>query len=72
MVLMKALIQINKFKLSYNIILKEFQLVKTTIQKNKEMDNTKELYIVLDQILLNLFDLLEVIKKDISILDEER
>lgn len=36
------------------------------------MDNTKELYILLDQILLNLFDLLEVLRKNPTEIEEER
>ena len=55
--------QFAKFKLSKEIILKLFALLKQTLKLNKEMDNQEELYIAFDTILLSFYDLLEEMKK---------
>ena len=59
MMLFKSLILANKFKVSRAVIEKMVFLLSSTLNKNREMENSRELYILYDAILLNLFDLLE-------------
>lgn len=64
--ILKAFILVNKFKLSKMVLDKMIFLLSSTLSHNKEMDNKRELYILYDAILLNLFDLLEDIRKKSS------
>lgn len=61
---LKALIQINKFRLSRPIVGQIVDVIQRFLEKDKELDNRKQLYILYDAILLNLFDLIEEIKKN--------
>ncbi len=62
-ILFKSLIMINKFKIGRPVLEKMIFLISSTLEHNKEMDNRKQLYVLYDAILLNLFDILEDIKK---------
>ena len=65
-ILLKSLMSMNKFKLNEQIIQKILYLLKHTLSQNKEMDNQQELYMLYDSLLLNLFDLIEDLRKDMG------
>ncbi len=54
---------LNKFKTGRIVIERMVDIVKGYLEKDKEMDNRKKLYVFYDSILLNLFDSLEDLKK---------
>ena len=60
---LKAMIQLNKFRMGRQVVSKLIEIIQIFLQKDKELDNKKQLYILYDAVLLNLFDLLEEIKK---------
>lgn len=61
--LIKSLNVINRFKLSRLVLEKVIMVLMATLKINKEMENQKEIYLLFDFILLNLFDILEDYKK---------
>ena len=62
-IFLKAFIAINKFKIGRGLIEKMADLVRKFLEKDKDLDNKKKLYILYDNLLLNLFDLSEDLKK---------
>ena len=58
-----ALLMANKFKSDLTIIQKCLGLIHHYLNYDKEIENTKKLYTVYDALLLNLFDLIEDLKK---------
>lgn len=62
-IFLQVLVQVNKFKIGAPIIEKMISLVRSYLEKDKSLDNKKKLYILYDGLLLNLFDLLEEIRK---------
>lgn len=62
-IFLKSFILINKFKIGRSLIEKMTDLVRTFLQKDKDLDNKKKLYILYDSLLLNLFDISEDLKK---------
>lgn len=63
-ILFKCLLLTTKFKLGKEIIQKITFLLKTTLEHNRELDNRKELYLLYDALILNLYDILEDQKKE--------
>ncbi len=61
--LITALILVNKFRLSRLIIERQVQIIQLFLEKDKDLDNRKKLYVLYDAIILNLFDSLEDMKK---------
>ena len=62
-IFLKSFIQINKFKVNRKLIEKMISLVQAFLVKDKDLDNKKNLYVLYDNFLLNLFDLAEDLKK---------
>ncbi len=58
-IFLESLILMNKFKIGKTMINKIIFLIQQYLQKDKEIENKKKLYVLYDAILLNLFDLLE-------------
>ena len=61
---LSALILVNKFRISRPVLERIIEIVRHFLEKDKELDNRKKLYVLYDAILLNLFDLLEDLKKN--------
>jgi hypothetical protein len=60
---LKAMIQLNKFRMSRPVVTKLVDLIQKYLQKDRELDNKKHLYVLYDAVLLNIFDQLEDLKK---------
>ena len=65
-ILMKALVQLSKFKLTKDIAKQMVTLLVKTLKLNREMDNQEELYVLYDSMLLIFYDLLEDLKKTLD------
>ena len=60
---LEALLLINKFKINRATIEKIVSVTKAFLEKDKAIDSKKKLYLVYDALILNLFDLMEDIRK---------
>ena len=58
-----SLILINKFRIDRPIIERMVSIVQRYLEKDRELDNRKKLYVFYDAVLLNLFDRLEDLRK---------
>lgn len=60
---LKAMIHLNKFRMGRPVVGKMVDLIQKYLQKDRELDNKKHLYLLYDAVLLNLFDQLEDLRK---------
>ena len=58
-----SLLMINKFKSNTIIVKKNLEIVKKYLRHDKNIDNRKKLYEIYDAFLLNLFDLMDDLKR---------
>ena len=62
-IFLESLLIVNKFKMSLPLIDKMASIIQTHIQHDKHIENRKLLYILFDGLLLNLFDLMDDLKR---------